>query len=97
MNVHQVAQIALELNALPDEERDEIGRALERIVGFLDQIGLGQHETTVCELTMPLDIGGGRWERHLEFKALVKRCGVRKFRWGVADPDYRTLPKGRQV
>jgi hypothetical protein len=93
MNVTHVAQIALELNALPDEERDEIGRALERIVGFLDHIGLGQHETTIRELTMPLDIGGGRWERHLKFKALIKRCGVKKFRCGVADPNYRALPR----
>lgn len=95
MNDSNIAQIAHELNALPDNERDEIGRALERIVGFLDHAGLSQHDVTFRDLTMPLDIGGGRWDRHMEFKAMLKRCGVKKFRFAAEGPDYRAIPKAR--
>ena len=93
MNIKHLPTIAFELNALPEEERDELGMALERIVGFLDRIGLGQHDVVVRDLTLPMDIGGGRWERHLEFKALVKRCGVRKFKGGIDQPNYWKIPK----
>lgn len=72
------AQVAIEYQALPDDEYDKFREAVERIIGFIDRIGLYQQDTTFEDLSMPLDYGSGRWGRQLEFAALMTRCGVKK-------------------